>query len=41
MFEAQDWLLAKRTWWKLLDGGCHSVAMTGGHEGRTAAPLPS
>ena len=40
-FEAQDQLLAERIWQKLLDGGCHSVAMTGGHEGKMAAPLPS
>ncbi|KIM54886.1 hypothetical protein SCLCIDRAFT_1221591 [Scleroderma citrinum Foug A] len=40
-FEAQDRLLAERIWQKLLDGGCNSVVMTGGHEGRTAAPLPS
>ena len=40
-FEAQDRLLAERIWQRLLDGGSHSVAMTGDHEGRTAAPLPS
>ena len=40
-FEVQDELLAERIWQKLLDGGCHSVMMTGGHEGRMTAPLPS
>ena len=38
-FEAQDRLLAERIRQKLLDSGCHSVAMTEGR--RTAAPLPS
>ena len=39
-FGAQDRLLAKRIRQKLLDSGCHSVAMPAGRK-RTIAPLPS